>query len=85
TFLSSNGGNFASPTTFVASEDFSFSGSEWTNVQWLLISGGPGFPLGIDNLVLNVAEPGTLALALLSFIGLGVNRRPRLERKAHHG
>ena len=83
TFQSSNGGIFSTPNAGGPAH-LSFHGAEWRNITWLLISGGGGVPLGIDNLVVQFAvpEPTTLALVSGALLGLAVTRRRRLASTA---
>jgi hypothetical protein len=78
-FTSSRGGSFLTSGMEPYPQSLTFVGDEWTNVQWLLVRAiSPGLPAGIDNLVVDVAEPGTLALALAALFtcgGLGVRNR----------
>jgi hypothetical protein len=56
----------------------SFSGPEWTAVQWLQFGAGSGELRGFDNLVLAaVPEPGTALLMALGAIALAARRRQR--------
>jgi hypothetical protein len=69
-FVSSKGGDWTTPYTGGVTTNFAFTGSEWRNIEWILISGGPGFPIGIDNMRVQVAEPPTLALLAAALFSL---------------
>jgi hypothetical protein len=54
-----------------------FCGPEWSNVPWLLFSTGDGFPVGFDQLSLQIAQvpaPGALWLLLLGLLMLRLCR-----------
>ncbi len=70
-FASSNGGSMTLGTTGLQS----FSGPEWTDVQWLTLeTEGPWS--GIDNLTIDpIPEPTTLALLGAGLVALRARRR----------
>lgn len=71
--FSSNGGFFDFPATGA----YSFSGPQWTNVEWIAFGVSSGdLPRGFDNLVLTaVPEPSAGLLLACGLIGLLAMRR----------
>lgn len=83
--LSSNGGDTSWSWITLGQDPFqlvpvtqSFSGPEWTNVQWIALLGFGGEPHGgYDDVTLFVSEPPILPLVLLVLGGLGLATRQR--------
>jgi hypothetical protein len=81
TVSSSKGGMFDVPVGLVGTFDASFaSGPEWTDISWLAFSyDDPGAPTaGLDQLVLAVDEPGTLAVFAIALVILCYAGRRRV-------
>lgn len=70
TVRSSKGGLFVTGYPDGNFAEHSFSGAEWTDVDWLeFTSNAPGIPVGFDNLALSgnaIPEPNALYLSLLA-------------------
>ena len=73
---SSNGGNFINSGT---SNRIDFTGSEWTNIAWLLFTdlAQAGAPQGFDNITFRVPEPATALLVVGGLAFLSATRRKR--------
>jgi hypothetical protein len=62
-------------------ESFTFTGSQWENLSWLLVSGGRGGePVGFDNLVFDLPDgsvpiPSGLSLGVFALLAVVTNRK----------
>lgn len=83
---SSKGGVFDVPAHLDGTLSMSFDGSLWTGIDWLTFSyfdaGAP--TAGLDQLVVAVDEPQTLAMVGFGFLlFLGLQRMPVRARRSH--
>lgn len=86
TFRSSKGGALTTGVTHLTAVNFEFTGDEWRDIDWLLITGGGGIPYGIDNLVIGtIPEPATAALVCMGLIGVVARRRRGQRRRDDSG
>ena len=77
-FLSSRGGHLLSSGVDPYPQHLAFAGDEWANLEWLLMRAiSPGLPAGIDNMVVDVPEPTSMALVMLA-LSLAAAMRLRL-------
>lgn len=64
---------------------YNFSGPDWVNLEWLVLSTSVGAPVGFDDLALQVhqidepSSPAVFGLSLLGLVGLRRQRRHSLQ------
>jgi hypothetical protein len=83
--VSSNGGSRALGNLDISSPSGwafqTFSGPQWTNVQWLMFQATGGTPQGFDDLTVSfVSEPPIQMAFVLALLAAGVSMRRRQQR-----